>query len=71
MNKTCGNCINCWKNDKFWSCENCEGSVGMPVKCNPPYDEACSNWSNRPEDRDKAANELRDFVDHYWEESDD
>ena len=70
MTKTCGNCINCVKGT-LWACENCYGSVGMPVQCNPPYDEACKNWSNKPEDRDQAANELRDFVDHFWERSDD
>ena len=63
--KTCGNCINCWKNNKFWSCENCEGALGMLVKCDPPFDKTCKNWSNKPEDRDRAANELGIFVEHY------
>jgi len=71
MTKTCKNCVNCIKGTIFWSCENCYGSVGMPVKCNPPYDEACKNWSDNSKDIDKAVDELRNFVDHYWEGSDD
>ena len=73
MEKSCGNCVNCFKGEEFWSCENSDSAMGMPVKCNPPYDEACSHWSDNPADYEKQVNALRNFVDNYWAnyESDD
>ena len=65
--RTCGNCVQCVKHDAFWSCENSFESVGMPVKCSPPYDEACPNWTDNPADIDKPSDRLRDFVDHFWD----
>lgn len=69
--KSCGNCVNCFKGSSFWFCENCASSVGMPVKCSPPCDEACKNWSDDPKDYDKASDALRDFIDHFWDDCDD
>ena len=68
--KTCATCVNCGKLESFWSCENYSGSLGMPVKVNPPYDKPCENYSENPEDIDKAADALRDFVDHFWDDID-
>lgn len=70
MKKTCGNCVNCEKygeNKQMWSCENYDKGVGMPYDVAPPNDKACSNWSNNPKDKDRPQNELRYFVDHYWD----
>lgn len=51
MKRTCGNCVHCYKvHDKLWCCEeygyNCNG--GVPVHCEPPYDEACMFWTDDP-----------------------
>ena len=69
--KSCGNCIHCFKGNDFWSCEDSYEACGMPVKCSPPYDEACRNWSDNPDDMGKPSEELRNFVDHFWGEEDD
>lgn len=63
--RLCDNCVNCIKGSDFWSCENYENSVGMPFKVSPPYNEACSNWSDDPEEKDKASDSLMDFVESY------
>ena len=73
MKKSCGNCVNCEKygeNKEKWACENYDKGVGMPYDVAPPNDEACSNWSDNPKDKDRPQNELRYFVDHYWDERD-
>ena len=68
MHKNCGTCVHCWKSaDGSWDCENYENSVGMPVRVNPPHDEACGNWSDNPVDKDKPINSLRHFIDHFWD----
>ena len=72
--KSCGNCINCEKIEKNglgWTCENYDRGVGMPFDVTPPHDDACGNWSDNPEDKDRPQNELRDFIDHFWDEADD
>lgn len=73
--KSCGNCIQCekWTSDgkEQWSCENYDRGVGMPVNVAPPNDEACSNWTDDPKEKDKPSDELRDFIDHFWDEADD
>lgn len=70
--KSCGNCVNCEKytsgGKEKWACENWERGVGMPVDVYPPNDEACSNWSNNPEDKDKAQDALRYLIDHFWDD---
>ena len=66
--KSCANCVNCFKGEEFWSCEDCSDYLGMPVKCSPPYDGACKNWSDDPADIHKASDALRDFVDHFWDD---
>ena len=49
MEKSCGNCINCWKGETFWSCEEYGFyHAGAPVKCSPPYDEPCELWTDDP-----------------------
>ena len=68
--KTCGNCVNCEKYGESWSCENYDRGVGWPHVVSPPHDEACSNWSDDPRDKDQASDALRDFVDHFWDERD-
>ena len=75
LKKSCGNCIQC---DKYmsdgkeqWACENYDKGIGWPVDVKPPNDEACSNWSDKPEDKDKPQDELRSFIDHYWDGWDD
>lgn len=47
--KTCGNCVNCEKLDTFWACDE-YGFFhgGVPVHCEPPYDEACELWTDDP-----------------------
>ena len=73
--KSCGNCIQCDKyftdGKEHWTCENYDRGCGMPVNVYPPHDEACSNWSDNPKDKDKPQDELRYFVDHFWDEVDD
>lgn len=62
MSKSCGNCVNCEKygeNNATWACENCKGQEGWPVTCNPPYDEACENWSDNPRERGKPLEAMR------------
>lgn len=58
--KSCGNCLNCFKGDKFWSCEEYgfyhNGTA--PVKCSPPDDDACDLWTDDP----KKANSWMEFV---------
>ena len=71
MKKTCGNCLNCFKAGDDWSCEDFIDSVGMPVTCNPPHDEACPNWTDDPNERHKPQEALRYIVDHFWEGCDD
>lgn len=75
VKKSCGNCVNCIKhigsNKELWSCENYDKSVGMPVQVSPPYDDACSNWSNNPKDIDKASDALRYYVDHFWDDKEE
>ena len=73
--KSCGNCIQC---DKYyvngiekWACENYDNGCGMPFDVFPPKDEACSNWSDDPNDKDKPQDKLRYFIDHFWNEVDD
>ena len=72
--KSCENCVNCEKygeNKEKWACENYYYGVGMPYDVAPPNDEACPNWSDKPEDKDRANDELRYFVDHFWDDADD
>lgn len=69
--KTCGNCVNCVKGEKFWACENYSHSAGMPVRCSPPNDEACENWSSDPNDTDKPVDAMRRFTDSFFETIDD
>jgi len=70
MNKSCGNCVNCdkttFEGKEKWYCENWDRGVGMPFGVEPPHDEACSNWSDDPKDRDKALNEMHEFTDNFW-----
>ena len=70
MTKSCGNCVNCEKHGKSWTCENAMGGEGWPCNCAPPFDEACDNWSDNPADKDKAQDALRYFVDHFWDNAD-
>ena len=67
--KSCGNCVNCYKymvdGVEKWFCEDWDKGVGMPYGVNPPNDDACSNWSDKPEDKDKAADSLRAVVDSW------
>ena len=65
MKKSCGNCVNCEKYGKSWACENVAGSEGWPFDCTPPHDDACTNWSDNPADKDKPQDALRYFVDHF------
>lgn len=74
--KSCGNCVNCEKyttskGEEMWDCENYDRGVGYPHDVRPPHDAPCSNWSDNPEDKDKAQDALRYFVDHYWDDEDD
>ena len=73
--KSCGNCIQCEKytshGKEHWSCENYDRGVGMPFNVTPPNDEACSNWTDDPKEKDAPSDALRDFVDHFWDEEDD
>ena len=74
MKKSCGNCVNCEKygdNNDRWACENYDKGVGMPFDVSPPNDEACSNWSDNPEDKGKPEEALRYLVDHFWDDYDD
>lgn len=62
-NKSCGNCANCFKDEKDgkpnWSCEEYGFFyVGMPVSCSPPNDEACKLWTDDP----KKANSWVKYV---------
>ena len=72
MAKSCGNCIQCEKyfvdGEEKWACENYEHGVGMPFNVYPPHDEACANWSDDPEEKNRPENELRYIVDHFWDE---
>lgn len=43
--------------------------IGMPFNVTPPHDEACSNWSDDPKDKNRPVDELRYFVDHFWDET--
>lgn len=74
--KTCANCINCGKfTDKkgkvIWSCECFDKSVGMPVDVSPPYNEACSNWTDDPKEMGKAVDDLYNFINNFWANCDD
>lgn len=73
--KSCGNCIQCEKyisdGKEMWVCENFDRGIGMPFDVKPPNDTACSNWTDNPADKDKPQDELRDFIDHFWDEADD
>ena len=71
ITKTCANCVNCIKGEQRWVCENCSASVGMPVYCDPPHDEACNNWSLNPEDADKPIDEMYDYDDEFDEDEED
>ena len=69
MEKSCGNCVQCEKKlGHFWCCENSYDACGMPVRCDPPYDEPCKNWSDDPRSIGKPSEALRHFVDHFWDE---
>ena len=70
MNKSCGNCVNCFKRGDSWTCENYADGVGWPCDCTPPHDAACENWSDNPADKDRAQDSLRYFVDHFWDNDD-
>ena len=51
MNKSCGNCANCWKgNDTMWTCEEYGfyHNGFAPVDCTPPNDEPCERWTDDP-----------------------
>lgn len=50
MDKSCGNCANCDKvRDDDWVCEEYGFyHAGVPVHCEPPYDEACDFWTDDP-----------------------
>ena len=73
--KSCGNCIQCEKytfgGKERWTCENYAGGEGWPYDVTPPNDEACANWSDNHDDKDRPQDELRYFIDHYWDEEDD
>ena len=74
--RSCANCIQCEKSKRddgrdWWVCENYDRGVGMPFDVTPPNDGACSNWTDDPEEKDRPQDELRYFVDHFWDESDD
>lgn len=76
IEQSCGNCIQCEKyegsdGEERWSCENYYHGVGMPYDVYPPNDDACPNWSDNPEDKDKPSDALRYFVDHYLDEDDE
>lgn len=60
--KRCGNCVN----NENGSCENWDKGIGMPCVCTPPYDTACSNFSENPADKNKPLNAMRRFTDNYW-----
>lgn len=49
--KSCGNCANCIKlKDGTWVCEEYgfyHGGIA-PVRCEPPYGEACDLWTDDP-----------------------
>lgn len=72
MEKTCGNCVNCEKymagGKEKWACENYDRGVGYPFDVTPPMDEACSNWSDDPADKDVPQDALRYMVDHFWDD---
>lgn len=75
MSKSCGNCARVHKytsdglyGDAVWACDESFGAVGMPVHCTPPYDEACPNWTDNPEDVGKEEAAMRNFIDHYWDD---
>lgn len=72
--KSCGNCARCDKyisnGKETWACEESENSVGMPVNCYPPYDEACRNWTDDINEKGKLDDALRDFVDHFCDDYD-
>ena len=64
--KRCGDCVN----NENGACENWDKGIGMPCLCAPPYDTACSNFSENPEDKDKPLDAMRSFIDHYWNNRD-
>lgn len=71
-NKSCENCIQCEKytdskGQKRWVCENAFGQEGMPVTCDPPYDEPCENWTDDESRFNEPQNAMHYFTDHYWE----
>lgn len=50
MTKTCGNCVNCYKDGQSWSCEEYGYYyAGCPVDCSPPADDPCPLWTDDPE----------------------
>ena len=55
MDKACGNCAN---NDNGTCEEYGYYHCGVPVCCDPPYDEACELWTDDP----KKANTWRRYV---------
>lgn len=76
IDKTCQTCIQVehyYTDDlkEHWSCENCSEALGMPVNCNPPYNEACKNWTDDIGQKDKPTDALHYFIDHYWEDEND
>lgn len=75
MSKSCGNCARVHKytsnGKEVWACEESFDAVGMPVHCEPPYDDACRNWTDNPNDVGKEEDALRYFIDHYWDNRDD
>lgn len=49
--KKCDNCENCDKMaDDVWVCEEYGFYYGgyAPVRCDPPYNEACEYWTDDP-----------------------
>ena len=75
MKKSCGNCIQCEKytvnGEEKWACENYDRGVGMPYDVFPPNDDACSNWSDNPDDKDVPQDALLYIVEHFWDEVDE
>ena len=52
--KSCGNCINCYKYEvdgkETWACEEYGFFyLGVPANVTPPNDKACELWTNDTE----------------------
>lgn len=59
MIKSCGNCVNCWKGEDFWSCEEYGFYyAGCPVRVDPPYDDPCPHWTDDPKKRNTWLNHV-------------